>query len=173
MTPKERREKLFKDKKPHIRKMEQDDFKWLYGAYRYPEPPGDDFEEYRDSAIAQLSAYNEAFIVEDRNQQFKGEYGPVGVVPSLYNGWKIEPHAQWFPWATKMNKVRGTISFIMFLRYSGDIGVAEIRSLEDTAQFFKDLKKYAPIYFVNKIPCGDPRGDSYLFYVRGKKQCHL
>ncbi len=57
----------------------------------------------------------------------------------------------------------------MFARYSNDIGITEIRSIPEYKDFFQSLKKYAPIYYVRKIPHGDPRGDAHLFYIRGKK----
>ena len=172
MTPKERRDRLFKDRKPIIRYFDAEDWKWMYGAYRYPDPPGgqEDFEAFRNDAMQQLAQYTYAFIAEDRNQRFKGKYGPVGIIPAMYNGWTLEPHVQWFPWATTMNKIRSSVAFMMFARYSPDIGITEIRSLKEHADFFKGLKDYAPIYFIRKIPYGDIRGDSYLFYIRGKKQ---
>lgn len=171
MTPKQRREKLFKDKKPVVRHFEHADWRWLYGAHCYPNPPGgeDDKQQYLDYALNILSGYDEAFIVEDRNRKFKGAYGPIGIVPSYFDGWRLEPHVQWFPWATKLNKVRGCIAFFMFSRYSNEVGVTEIRSLSEHKTFFKSLKRYAPIYYVSKIPHGDHRGDSHLFYIRGKK----
>ena len=172
MTPKERRERLFKDVKPNVRKAEEEDLKWLYGAHCYPNPPGDKDDQIKFFAKLQdiLNGYDEAFILEDRNKKFKNNWGPVGIVPSMYNGWVLEPHVEWFPWATTLNKVRSTVAFIMFARYSQDVGVTIYNSLKETKDFFKGLKNYAPIYFINKVPYGDPRGDNYLFYTRGKKR---
>ena len=157
MTPKERREKLFRDKRPIVRLMDQSDWRWMYGGHCYPNPPGDDEDkqQYMEHALSLLSGFDEAFIIEDKNKNFKGSYGPVGVVPSYFNGWRLEPHVQWFPWATKLNKVRGTISFFMFARYSNDIGITEVRVIPEYKEFFKSLKKYAPIYYIRKIPHGD------------------
>lgn len=173
MTPKQRREKLFKETKPFVRKVDQDDFKWLYGAYRYPKGPGDeeDQQAFIKDAIETLSAFDEAYIIEDKNSKYKGKYGSVGLVPCMYNGWMLEPHVEWFPWATKLNRIRGTIAFVMFTRYSNDVGVTLYKSLDDTKDFFRKLKKYAPIYPIRgKIPFGDHRGDVYQFYTRGRKR---
>lgn len=167
MTPKARRERLFKKDKPHIRSLTEGDMKWLYAAYKYPNPPEDDFQPFVEDITQRLSGYDLVFIAEDRNNKFKDKWGPVGLIAALFNGWTLDPHVQWFPWATKANKVRVPVSFFMFCRYNSEFGCTEVRTLEK--DFFKHLKKYCPIYYVNKIPGGDPRGDLHLFYVRGKK----
>ena len=172
MTPKERRERLFKGLTPKIRLMEEDDLKWLYGAYKYPKPIGDeeDRAQWLEKIQVTLAGYDEAFIIEDRNTQFQNNWGAVAVFPSMYNNWKLQPSANWFPWATKLNKIRCTIAFLMFARHNRDIGVTVINAVNDDKDFYRGLKRYAPIYPVGKIPCGDPRGDENLFYIRGKKK---
>src|SRR5690606_21429257 len=139
MTPKQRREKLFKGTKPRVRKIQEDDWKWLYGAYRYPEPPKDeeDFHQFQCHAAEVLAGYDDAYIIEDRHKKFRGNYGPIGLTPVMYNGWTLEPHVQWFPWATTLNRVRGTVAFLMFARYSNEIGVTVVKSLEEHKNFFK------------------------------------
>ena len=69
MTPKERREKLFNGTKPHIRPLEENDIKWLYGGYKYPDPPGDqeDFAQYVEKLRGDFEGYNTIFVADDVN----------------------------------------------------------------------------------------------------------
>ena len=174
MTPKEQRAKLFKGAKPFIRKLEQDDLKWLYAAWKYPEPPGDDYDKFEETVLPNLLEYKEAFIAEDLNIKFKEGWGVVGVIPTLIDidQWEYIPHVHWFPWATNKNKLRVSVAFVMFARYSNDIGVCIYKSFDKTRKFFDKLKKYAPIYKIkDRIPNGSPVGDVYLYYTRGRKRC--
>ena len=176
MTPKDRRKRLFKDKKPIVRpiadqqgNISPNDQRWLFAAYKESGGESDDPQTALNEALNTLSQYDLAFFIEDRSRSFRNGYGVVGLVVAMYNGWVFEPHVIWFPWAKKINKLRGVVSVLMFCRYSKDIGVAIVKSLEETRRFFKVIKKYAPIYGGYKIPHGDCRGDEYIYYVRGKK----
>ena len=176
MTPKDRRNRLFKDFKPVVRplavngEIDPDDQKYLYAAYKEQGGELDDPQEVIANMITMMAEFDLAFFVDDQSKSFKKGHGPVGIVGAMYNGWEFQPHVTWLPWANKMNKLRAVVGILMYCRYNKDAGISIIKTLEDDRQFFKKLKKYAPIYGDYKIPHGDHRGDQYIFYVRGKKE---
>ena len=126
-------------------------------------------EEFEALIDRTFSQYSEVFVIEDRNIRFGSKFGPVGIIAALHTGHIYEPHAEWFPWATGKNKLRGIVAFLQKFRYR-KLGVMVVHALVDSAQFFKRLKRYVPLFYVGKIPDGDVagRGDDYLFYLRCK-----
>jgi hypothetical protein len=115
----------------------------------------------------QFSMYQEVLIAEDDNGKFGQGRGPVGVIGAKTNGYLYEPHIEWFSWATPKNKIRVAVSFFQKFRYRA-LGVIRVHALEDSAPFFRRLKKYVPLFFVGKIPGGDERGrgDDFIFYMK-------
>ena len=86
----------------------ESDFRWLWAAYRkggVEAIPRDlDMEEFLAAAFGHLEKFSEQFMVEtDR---------PVGVIVTLTDGYRFEPHAVWFPWASPRNKLEGTLKFL-------------------------------------------------------------
>lgn len=161
--PKDNRERLFWKDKPSIRPAGSADLKWFKVAKRLEhEDIEDTYEQY---LIDTLSNYQEALVIEDSNHQFASKFGPVGFVGALTNGYVYEPHVEWFPWASSRNKVRGTVAFFQKFRYR-DLGVVIVHALEP--DFFRRMKKYVPLYYVGKVPSGDPlaRGDDHIFYMK-------
>ena len=41
---------------------------------------------------------------------------PVGIVGGLYRQEVLEPHVEWFPWATSRNKIEALLAFIDGMR---------------------------------------------------------
>jgi len=117
-----------------------------------------------------LSKYEQVLVVEDDNRRFRTRRGVVCVIAIDVKGCRIEPHVDFFKWATTANMLRVNVRFFNWVRYNKQIGVCVVRSLKNTANLFHHVKKYGVLNFVGKIPGGDPhgRGDEYVFSVRGK-----
>ncbi len=166
----EERERLFKNSKPFVRLIEEKDFRWLWASYK--ENGGEATQdEFLEIATNYLSYFDEAFVIEDDNKAFKDGRGVVCVVLCFFkDGWRLEPHIEWFSWATKKNRLRGVVSFLMFTRYSKNIGITLVHCEEKLKSFFKKIRKYVPIYGGYRIPGGRPDGEDNIFYVRGRKK---
>lgn len=177
MTPKEKRDRLFKGGRPLLRKLQiydgdryHKDIGILWVAYSkepfYSFPEGLDKNEFVEE-IKKVSEYKELLVAEDRNPEYR-EFGPVAFIAIHSDGWKIEPHAIYFPWATTRNKLRSAVSFFQMVRYK-NIGACIVYSMLSSKALFDKCIEYGVLHYVGKIVNGDPRGDQYLFSVRGKR----
>ena len=90
--------------------------KWLWASYQmgvwadlFPENLSR--EEFRDKVWEILSMVDLEWMLE-----VKSENGlrPIGVVFAEYRfaGHGIEPHVEWFPWATPRNKLESAVAFL-------------------------------------------------------------
>lgn len=179
MTPLEKRERLFKRGRPFIRELViydgdryHKDLGILWAAHQkqpfYMIPENVSQQQFA-LEVVELSKRAELFMAEDDNYGYQGR-GPIGLVMSQSDGWRVEPHVEFFPWATKRNMLSATVAFIQYLRYSRKVGVCIIRSLEDSVSLFRKCETYGVLHYVGKVHGGDPRGDEYLFSVKGKKK---
>lgn len=179
MSPIEKRERLFKRSRPFIRPLSiydgqryHKDIGILWAAHQkksfYMIPASANQQEFA-KAIEGMTELAELFMAEDDNTGYKGS-GPVAFIMSQHDGWRVEPHVEFFPWATNRNKLRVTVAFLQYLRYSRKIGVCIIRALEESLALFRKCETYGVLHYVGKVHGGDPRGDEYLFSVKGKKK---
>lgn len=166
---KEKRDVLFAKSKPIFKPADVDLLNWMWTAYKMSGQNGVDEATFKENQTAILSQYSRLSVAVDRNDGFRGHAGPVCLIASMYDGWRLEPHIQWFPWATPRNKVRVTVGLLIALRHSQDVGVTVVRSDEKNAEFFHRLKRYVPIYHSGSIRFGRPGGADVLFSVRGKR----
>lgn len=181
MTPREHRARLFKSSKPFIRPAMLvqeggfgDDMGILWAAYKAGSFPlinsGMEMPDFAKAMIAIALTLHEMAIVEDDNKSFQSGRGPVAIIGIRSDGWRHEPHVDYFKWATKRNILRVTIQFLQMARYSKEVGVLIVRSLKDTSGLFmRAAKDYGVLNFVGRVPHGTPRGDEYLFSTMGKK----
>jgi hypothetical protein len=178
MTPKQRRDSLFRHTRPEIRGFElydgdeyHKDVKLLWVAHQ-KEPihliPEEITQEEFAQYVEDAAKKGDLFVIEDENNQYDG-FGPVGMGFIMDNGWKYEPHINFFPWSTKKNILRSVVAGLQWARYSRKIGCILIHSLEESKNLFDHVCKYGVLHYVGKIVNGDERGDEYLYSVRGKR----
>lgn len=169
--------------KPVIREFrlngDKSDYAVMWAAYqRGAFEMQDDLtqEEFTNEINLYLrSAYN-FIVIEDFSSIAGGEMAPVGFISEKFDGWMVEPHLDWFPWATKKNKLRGVVNYLRFLKQNTEYGCATIKCIKDDLSFFSKIKSYGVLHNLNqfgngyelldevgKIVGGDPRGDVYLF----------
>lgn len=181
MNHKELRSRLFRKDRPFIRELKivdesgySKDIRILWVAHKHkPFPFLSEIKEQSDFVERMIEASRKIpfYVVEDRNSEFDDK-GLVALIASREDGWRIEPHVEFFPWATKRNVLRTCISFFQMARYSRKIGVCVVKSLKDHSGLFDRCTKYFPpnvFIRVGKIPMGDVRGDEYLYSIRGRK----
>lgn len=176
---KEKRDRLFKKGRPFIRELKildgekyhkdlgilwvahtKSPFTWL--------PDGLEQSDFAAS-IQEIYQGEDLLIAEDDNRQFKNKKGPVALFSLKTNGWKYEPHVQFMPWATKKNILRTTVAFLQFVRYSKKVGCIVVYSMENSLPLFDKCCDYGVLHKVGLIPNGDPRGDEWLYTIRGKR----
>lgn len=179
MTSKEKRDQLFRKSRPLIRQVQiYEDDKYhkdigiLWAAYS--ERPFYDFPKELTqkefvSRIEEITQQIDWMFAEDKTVAFESLFGPVALIAVSTDGWRIEPHTIFFPWATARNKLRVSISFFQMARYK-KIGVCIVRCLENSVTLFNHCRDYGVLHYVGKIVNGDPRGDEYVYSVRGKKE---
>lgn len=177
MTPKERRDRLFKKGRPHIRQVQvfdgdkyHKDIGILWVAYQkqpfYSLGPGLTQEQFAKE-ISEICKTTELLLADDENKAYKNS-GPVAVIGVHSNGWKIEPHAEFFKWANPRNILRVSVAFFQMARYR-KIGACVVHSLEDSFGLFDKCCEYGVLHKVGTIVNGDPRGDEIVYSVRGKR----
>lgn len=152
-----------------------DDMGVLWAAYKAGSFPlieqELDMAQFAKTIIATAITLQEMAIVEDGNKAFGSGRGPVAIIGISSDGWRHEPHIDYFKWATKRNILRVTIQFLQMARYSKEVGVIIARSLKPTSELFmRAAKDYGVLNFVGRIPHGTVRGDEYVFSVAGKKR---
>ena len=176
MTPKEKRGLLFKGGRPVFRSLNLMDGEnyhrdvaicWLAHAKKpFYSITATDQKGFADELV-EKSSLCEFLICEDANDHYSDGAGPIGIVWIGTDGWKVEPHSVFFSWATARNKLRSTVSFFQMARYR-KIGACVVHSLQDSKPLFDKTASYGVLHYVGKIPNGDPRGDEFMYSVRGK-----
>ena len=101
-------------------------------------------------------------IVEDAHR-------PVAFVAIDHDGWRVEPHVDFFEWASARARFRSSIAFFKMMRSSPEVGVCVVRAIADSVRLFDHLCRREVLRLCGQIPAGDPRGDEWLYYVRGSK----
>lgn len=180
MNPKESRDRLLRNR-PNIRNLEilndggySKDIKILWVAQKHSPflgLPKDIPQDQFVMEIIRVSGKAEFWVVEDNNSEYEGR-GLIALIAVRTDGWKIEPHVEFFPWATNKNVLRTCVAFFQMIRNSRKVGVCIIKSLRDSVNLFNHCIKYFPpgvLWKVGRIPNGDERGDEYLYSIKGRK----
>ena len=175
---KEKRDRLFKRGRPNIRPLiieengkPHKDIGLLWVAYKkgsFPLFPVDMKEPEFFQYVLKLSDEHGLYVAEDYNKEYEG-LGPIAVISVKTDGWKVEPHTNFFNWATVRNKLRSTVAFFQMVRYQ-KIGCCVVYSLIDSKPLFDKVQEYGVLNYVGRIPNGDMRGDEYMYTIRGKKK---
>ena len=177
---KDKRDRLFRKSRPYFRPLQiydgdkyHKDIGILWAAYQegcFGELPRELKQEEFAQEIEKLAQIRELWMWEDENDSFESKKGPIGFLTVRGDGWRIEPHCEYFPWASKRNMLRSQVAFYQMVRYK-KIGVCIVKSLEHQKALHNKCTEYGVLFYVGKIINGDPRGDEYVYSVRGKLKC--
>lgn len=175
MTPKEKRDRLFKSGRPFIRPMRivdgdsyHPDVSFLWLAYKRRPFIWMDGGMGQQDFAERLKDYD-LLVIDDRNSKFKSGSGIVTVICELTDGWKLEPHAEHMPWASTRNQLRSTVAYLQYVRYSKKVGACIVYALDRYEKFYNTCCEYGVLHRVGTIVNGDPKGDVVVYSVRGKK----
>ena len=177
---KNKRDRLFRKSRPHFRPLQiydgdkyHKDIGILWAAYQdgcFNELPRDLEQVEFAQEVEKITQTHELWLAEDDNGSYQSGKGPVALVSIIGDGWRIEPHTEFFPWTSKKNILRSSVAFFQMVRYK-KIGVCVVKSLKVSTALFNKCKEYGVLFYVGEIINGDPRGDEYIYSVRGKLKC--
>lgn len=179
MTPKERRDFLFRKSRPLIRSVkfiEGDDYSsdiktlWVSHVQEpWPIMPEGVTQEEFVNRIIEFTDGKNLYVADDDNKAYANGRGPIAICQVTDHGWKIEPHVDFFPWASPRNILRATVSFLHMMKYQ-KIGVCVVYSLKNSLPLFNKCCEYGVLHKSGMIRGGDPRGDQYIYSIRGKRK---
>lgn len=174
--------RLFRKSKPLIRPARLfseagygDDMAILWAAYAlgsFPllENQAMTPDQFGQAIAALCTGMTEALMVEDDNARYASGRGPVAFIGVRADGWRYEPHVDYFRWATRRNILRTTVGFLRFMRYHKQVGVCIVRCLDPHVALFRRATAYTLLNYLGRIVNGTPRGDEHVFTVAGKKR---
>lgn len=177
----ERRERLFARTNPRVRPLDFAKDAWvLWAAYdtcsfpmlkaKQHEPgvfqkPDDFFAYFRTFAATKSSV----LVIEEDHKYFRDKRGPVAMVSIENNGWRIEPHFDFFHWGTPRQRLAAAVCMLNVIRYAKDIGACLLRVAERDEEFCQHIRdKYGLLHFVGRVDFGRPDGDELLYRVHMK-----
>ena len=173
MTPKERRDRLFKPERPVVRRLEildgetySKDMGILWSAYKagsFKLPPDLNQEAFVKATEQYFASYNQVWVVDDRNKAFKDGRGQVGVVMTKTIDLIVEAEFGFFKWASKRNILRVTAAFLNMIKHSTRTGICLVRADRDKRVLPDHLKSYDLLYYIGKTSDRE-----YLYSVRGR-----
>jgi hypothetical protein len=89
--------------------------------------------------VGHLSAFNAIYLMLAK---VEGEQRPVGLVACNDQGYRIEPLAIWFPWASPRNKLESALNFFNKIRVTR---LMVLFAPEKDVGFFEHLARYGVI----------------------------
>lgn len=156
-----------------MRHIQERDFAYLWAAYRkgkFRDMIGDNLgrAEFAESIVTILELFNHEWILEAPNLNVPSDgMVPVGIVVANGDRRFIEPHVDWFPWATDRNKVEAALAFLS--RVSTQYKVLAFVRPEDK-EFYIQMCRYGQLTMGCKILDYYASGeDAYFFYTRGPR----
>jgi len=156
-------------RKPKVREIQNHHLRWLWAAYKlgaFAEvvPEGLDDNGFEEAIVDLLASVDFGWVIEAQ-----GEEGlrPVGVVlgQSRAAGRGVEPHVDWFPWATTRNRLEGIAVFLRDVSKQLKIFVfAE----EGDTRFWSWYNKRRMLVGGGRVIDYFSRGEhAYLYYTAG------
>lgn len=138
---------------PGIQDFEDEHIAWLYAAHRkgaFRDIVGfeDDMspEVFETKFLESVLNFDVAWILTAPNQ--KGPETPVGFMAAFVRGQVMEPHVDWFPWATSRNKLETMLHFFNTFRHQ--FWIMAFVEMKDRP-FFDKLKDYGVLWRVGPI----------------------
>lgn len=177
MTPRERRERLLKNR-PFVRRFDihnLNDIGIVWADYQrgnFLLPAGLDNDQFKRALIDLLLVFDSIWFVEDSSHAYSSNKGPTALIGIRSDGWKVEPLFHHFKWATQRNRFRAVVATLQMLRYSRDVGVCVYYAPESQKPFCDHLKEYGVLFPSGKVLHGRPEGAAYVYSVKGKKEMY-
>ena len=168
------RKSLFRDGKPFIRPITNEDLWVIYAAYSegsLPElMPGLDREAVIRLTVDKMNRNDENLLIDDDCTRYKNGRGPVGMVTVKKDLARIEPKFTFFKWATPMNILRSKVVYFLATSHNKKVGACVVRCDHDGYVELRNVsKEYGFLEYIGIVPNGLPigNGDEYIFSVKG------
>jgi hypothetical protein len=172
MTPKERKDLIFRKSRPLARRFEvmdggnySKDTGILWAAYQagsFEMPTDLTQEEFMGEIEATMQKFQDLWIIDDDTKKYSTGRGPVGLVGSNSIGLIVEPKFMFFKWASCRNVLKSTVAFLNMIKGSLRTGIILIR-VNNKRSVAEHLKKYDLLFFLGKS-----NDNEYLYSVRGR-----
>jgi hypothetical protein len=173
VSPKEHRDRLFKNGRPLVRRLEildgdqySQDISILWAAYKsgsFSLSPELTQERFVSEIEEYFSKFNQVWIVDDRNSNFAKGRGQVGLVLTNVIDLIVEARFGFFTWATHRNILRAAASFLNMIKHSTRTGICLVRASGEKRVLPDHLKDYELLHYIGKSA-----KDEYLYSVRGR-----
>lgn len=173
MTPKERKDLLFKKSRPDIRRFEvmdgekySKDVGILWAAYKagsFSIREGMTQEEFMAEIDTTMSGFQSVWVIDDDTKIYSSGRGPIGLVGANSSGLIVEPRFMFFKWANCRNILKATVAVLNKMRGSLRTGIILIRADKAKRIIADHMKKYELLFFIGKS--GE---NEYLYSGRGR-----
>ena len=174
----ERRERLFAKANPRVRPFDYARDAWvLWAAYdlgSFPSLKPDPHKEGHFKKPEDLFAYFRAYalskssilMVDEDHRFFRERRGPVAMVSVEQNGWKLQPHFDFFHWATPRHRLAAAVSLMNMVSYDKKFGACTVSVGERDEEFCQHIRdRYGLLRFVGRLDNGRPDGDELTYAV--------
>jgi hypothetical protein len=168
LTPKERRDRIFKKGRPFVRPLRDDnaDIGILWVAYKagsFSALPKDLSQDDFLVFISNLRArFTDLYVVEDFNPSFPTSgRGPVMLVGSVRSEMILKAEFNPLSWARSRNLLRSIVAFLNMAKHSKKNGVCMVSSKKNERSFWFHFRKYDLLHYVGRVA-----PDEYLFSLR-------
>jgi hypothetical protein len=91
----------------------------------------------------------------------------IAFVAATFDGWKYEPHVEFFRCASGRDKLESTIAFFSRIKEVDTIGVIVVKALGKSENLFDHVCKRGILEFVGIMKEGDYRGDEFIYSAAG------
>lgn len=167
---------LLKRNRPHVRRFDLERDLWLLwatydlGGFEFLERKLSK-EKFVDEILKYIGTWTSVWLIDDECKWFERKRGPTAIVGVLADGWKLEPHFEFFKWATPRQILRAMVAFLNMAAKDKGVGVCIGRAPATHTRLLDHIKRrYRLWWFVGKIPNGGPYGDEYLYSLRGSRE---
>ena len=175
MNARERRALILKNR-PKIRRIDVSDDRDIgivWADYQrnpeFPGPKGLAQEDFADQFKTACAFWDSVYFVEDDSKVFRSGRGPVGVIKIKTNGWRIEPEATVFSWATKRNILRCCVAFFQMIRHDRSVGACVVFAPESAKKLLDRMFHYDVLFRAGRIRDAIPGALAHVYVIRGKR----
>lgn len=167
MTPKQARDRLFRQSRPHARRIllitpdgsftkEASLFWAAFKAGSFDLDPATTQEDFAQALALIQHKYSELYLMEDENSS----HPAIAFVGVKRDGVALQLEASAFKWATPKNLLRAAVAFLNMQRHSTKCGVCLVKGEK---KFLGRLTKYGVLFYVGPVSKTE-----HLFSVRGR-----
>lgn len=91
----------------------------------------------------------------------------IAFVGAYFDGWKYEPHVEFFNNSTKRQKLNSSVEFFKRLSGLDTIGVVIVKCLYKSCNLFDHVSRKVGLEYIGRIEKGDYRGTEYIYSIAG------